>query len=212
MARTKVTTRFKILEFIDRFVDNTTANAIGEAVTEEAKRLISEGQSPVRGIGRMAGYSETYKMAIKGDIKFRSFKNGGTVAILPPEKLNKKGNATLIKKNKKTGKFEARRERFAPGLGVGKQVRPVNLHLTGEMLEGYSFRVKGKDVIEVGIIHGSAERKEIAGYHQSGTENMPRRPLVPGEGEEFAVSVMRRIRDLYGKRLADVIRRANSKK
>jgi len=69
MAKIKVTTKFKILELIDRFVDDTTANAIGNTVVTEAKKLISEGQSPVRGIGRFKRYSESYKTAIKGKSK-----------------------------------------------------------------------------------------------------------------------------------------------
>lgn len=158
MARIKVTTRFKILEFIDRFVDDTTANAIGKAVTEEAKRNMSEGQSPVRGYGRYERYKDRTKYP--GDLK---------------------------------------------------EARPVNLYLSGRMLAGYNYRVKRDGVVEVGMVGGSARDKEIAQYHQDGTSVMAQRKIVPGDGEDWSVRIMRTIRDLYGKRLAKVISRANKK-
>ena len=163
MARIKVTSRFAILELIDRFVDNTTANDIGRTVVDESKRMISEGQSPVRGIGRFIGYSESYKTWIKGA----------------------KGD---------------------------KKVRPVNLNLSGDMLAAFGFRISKKDTIEVGIIKGAEFQKEKAGYHQTGNGKMPARPIVPSDNEEFAISVMRKIRDIYGNRLAFLIRQSNKKR
>lgn len=166
MARSNTTVKFQILEFIDNFIDDATANAIGRTVVDEAKEMISSGQSPVRGVGRYAVYSDTYKSAIK------TAKRGDLLA---------------------------------------KTVRPVNLHLSGEMLDGYGFRHKNSTTLEIGMVSGSKERKEIAGYHQAGTRRMPARPLVPGENEEWAVSIMRAIRDVYGKRLRQLIERSNKK-
>jgi hypothetical protein len=158
MAKVKVTTKFKILELINGFVDNATANAIGNTVVEESKRLISEGQSPVRGEGRYGAYKN--------------------------------------------------RKRYP---GKRKPARPVNLNLSGEMLEGFGFRNKGSDVIEVGMVGGSARDKEIAGYHQTGTDNMIARPIVPQENEEWAITIMRAIRDEFGKRLYSLIKQSNKK-
>ena len=93
-----------------------------------------------------------------------------------------------------------------------KPARPVNLELTGEMLQGYDFKISNKpDTIEVGMVRGSAFAKEKAGYHQTGTSVMAQRKLVPGDNEEWAVSIMRRIRDIYGKRLEFLIRQSNKK-
>lgn len=166
MARSNTTVKFQILEFLNNFVDDATANAIGKTVVDEAKDMMASGQSPVRGIGRYKVYSDAYKSAIK------------------------------------TAKRGAMRE---------KTIRPVNLHLTGEMLDGYGFRRKSANSIEIGMVSGSTERKEIAEYHQKGTRKMPARPLVPGENEEWAVSIMRAIRDAYGKRLRQLIERSNKK-
>lgn len=159
MAKTKVTIRFQVLDFLDRFMNNTTLNAIGKTVTEEALEMISEGSSPARGEGRFERYKDRKKYP--GDLK---------------------------------------------------PARPVNLHLTGSMLSGYGFKIKDRNTVEVGMVRGSSRDKEIAGYHQDGTEHMAARPIVPREGEEWAVSIMRSIRDLYGKRLSDYIRETNKSK
>ena len=146
------------MELIDRFIDNATANDIGRTVVAEAKRMIAEGQSPVRGYGRFERYKDRTKY---------------------PGKL--------------------------------KDARPVNLYLSGDMLKAFGHRISGKDAIEVGMVKGSEFQKEKAGYHHDGTDAMAQRRFVPGKDEEFAVSIMRAIRDIYGKRLASLIRKSNKK-
>ncbi len=165
MAKVKVTVKFQILELIDRFVDDTTANSIGTTIAEEAKQNISEGLSPVRGYGR-----------------FEKYKNPKQY----PGQL--------------TG-------------SLAKNQRPVNLFLTGEMLKGYWYKLSGKkDTIEVGMTRGTAFANEKAKYHQEGTENMAQRKIIPSDGEEWSISIMRKLRDLYSKRLADLIRQSNKSK
>lgn len=159
MAKVKVTTRFKILELIDRFVDGTLVNQVGGAVVDEAKQLIRSGQSPVRGYGRFAAYKD--------------------------------------------------RDKYPGGI---KPARPVNLELSGDMLDAYGYRRGAGDSIEVGMVKGSPEVKEIAEFHNEGTEHMAQRRIVPGEGEEWTVSIMRRIRDFFGKRFETLIRQANKKR
>lgn len=199
MAKAKATVRWKILEFLDNFVDDATANDIGQAVVDEAKHLIESGQSPVRGVGRYEGYSDSYKRWIKNERKAR----------IQTAVEEAKANAKRGQKGKAGTKARERAKKQEDR--HGKKVRPVNLNLTGEMLDGYTFQLKDPTTIKIGVLDASAERKEIAGYHQEGTPKMPRRPLVPGDGEEWAVSIMREIRDRYGKRLQEIIRRANKK-
>jgi len=152
------------LELIDGFIDNATANDIGRTVVAEAKRMIAEGQSPVRGYGRFERYKDRTKY---------------------PGKL--------------------------------KDARPVNLYLSGDMLKAFGHRISGKNAIKVGMVKGSKFQKEKEGYHHDGTKHhdgtdaMAQRRFIPGEGEEFAVSIMRAIRDIYGKRLASLIRKSNKK-
>jgi hypothetical protein len=162
MAKVKVTSRFQILEFLDGFIDNATASALGKTVVKEAKENISEGLSPVRGYGRFERYKDRKKYP-----------------------------------------------------GNRKAPRPVNLYGADgspHMLDGYDFKIgQKKDTIEIGMVKGSADKKEIAQYHQDGTPNMAQRKLVPGDGEEWSVSIMRKISDLYSQRLAKIIRQGNKK-
>lgn len=156
MAKVKVTTRFKIIEYIDRFVDGTLANQIGQTIVTEAKRNIAEGQSPVRGHGRFERYKDRKKYP-----------------------------------------------------GELKPQRPVNLLLTGEMLRGYGYKARPDGVVEVGMVDGSRQRKEVAALHNEGTPNMAMRRMNPQDGEEWSVRIMRAIKELYGKRLTQIIKASN---
>lgn len=156
MAKVTSTAKFKILEFIDQFMDGTTANAMGRDIVDSAKQMIASGQSPVRGGGRFARY-----------------------------------------KNRK--KYP----------GDKKEAAPVNLYLTGDMLAEYGFIAKN-DSLFVGFNNGG-KQAEIAGYHNSGTDNMAKRQIVPNEGDEWAVTIMRTIRDNYSKRLEFLIKQSNTK-
>lgn len=156
MAKVKVTSRWDILELLDGFMDQSTQNDLGETVVTEAKQMISEGQSPVRGYGRFAEYKDRTKYP-----------------------------------------------------GARKDARPVNLKLTGEMLDAYDFKPT-REGIEVGVLNG--DRKEVAQYINEGTEHMAQRRFIPGSGEEWAVSIMRKIADVYEKRLSQIIRQSAKKK
>lgn len=162
MAKVKVTVKFQLLEFLDRFVDGATANAIGGTVVDKAKEMISSGQSPVRGIGRYIRYADSYRGMIK---------------------------------------------RKHP---QGKNITPVNLNLTGKMLDEYTFERVSDKVVRVGFVK-ETKSHEIARYHTEGNEKMPSRPLVPSKNEEWAVSIMQAIKDIYGKRLADLIKKSNKR-
>jgi hypothetical protein len=109
------------------------------------------------------------------------------------------------------GRFERYKDRKKYP-GKQKDARPVNLYLSGEMLDkGYGFRRKGNESIEIGMVKGSEKRKKIAGYHNEGTDDMAMRRFIPQEGEEYAVRVMRVIRDQFSQRLQKLISRSNKK-
>lgn len=190
MAKVKVTTRFRILDFLDGFIDDTTANAIGQTVVDGAKELIASGQSPVRGYGRF----EEYKAA------------GNSKRIKAWAKGSSKENAKAIRAQAKAV-LESGYPYNVMKKYPDKKVRPVNLYLSGEMLAYYDYVVQDSSIF-VGV-QGDSHAVEIAGYHNDGTEKMAQRKLVPGDGEEWAVSIMRDIRDLYGARLAEIIRQSN---
>lgn len=157
MAKVKVTTKFKITELVDGFMDNTTSNILGKTIVEEALDNIAQGISPVRGYGRFERYKDRKKYP-----------------------------------------------------GDRKPARPVNLWLSGAMLRAYWYRLgRQKNSIEVGIVRGSLSEKNKASYHNEGTEHMAQRKITPGEGEEWSVTIMRAIRDVYSNRLANLIRQSN---
>lgn len=94
--------------------------------------------------------------------------------------------------------------------GKLKPAVPVNLQLSGEMLESLNFRRRG-DTVEFGFLAGtSADVLARAQAHQDGTPKMAARPMIPVAGQEWAVSVVRRFKDVYSRRLQDIIKKSNN--
>lgn len=208
MAKIKVTTRFRILDFIDGFVDDTTANAIGQTVVDGAKELIASGQSPVRGYGRFEEYKEAgrRKVALKKIAQdAKGLRAQAKKAELP--RLAKLASLVAARKRNDVTSSVLGYPYNVMKQYPGKMVRPVNLYLSGDMLDYYDYVVRDSSIF-VGV-QGNSHAAEIAGYHNDGTDKMAQRKLVPGDGEEWAVSIMRDIRDLYGARLAEIIRQSN---
>lgn len=74
-------------------------------------------------------------------------------------------------------------------LEYAKNVRPVNLILSGNMIAAIDYKAQ-KGLLEVGI--WDPEMAELAGYHQDGTKKMPARRFVPTKkGESFTVTIDR---------------------
>jgi hypothetical protein len=107
-----------------------------------------------------------------------------------------------FKKYKDEKKYPARR----------KAKRPVNLYLTGEMLREYvAERVNGIRMT-LGISKkASKEVKDRAEANNVGTVNekgeiaiAPRR-FVPLKGETYAVSVIRKLKNVYARRIKELL-------
>lgn len=81
-----------------------------------------------------------------------------------------------------------------------KTLRPVNLKLSGDMLNSLDSRSNGTSVT-VGIL--SPSQVEKARKHQAGIL-VPQRKFIPTAGQEFTVSIMREIK----KKLQQIIDRA----
>lgn len=109
------------------------------------------------------------------------------------------------------GRFEAYKDRTKYP-GKLKDARPVNLFLSGDMLDAYDYRAGKRDSIDVGVIKGSPAVRERAQAHNDGEGHLPQRRIVPGQGEKWAVSIMRRISDVWSRRLGELIRQSNKKK
>jgi hypothetical protein len=176
MAEITVTVDWDIDQYLGELVDDATIESIGSAVVEQAKEMIAAGISPVAGLGRFEGYSDSYKAAMQGKVMFRNV-NGHVVAM----------------GNRKDPRLE------------GKNPRPVNLELTGDMLEAYRYRRGPDDSLEVGYMGAP----EYAEFHQAGTDRMPARKTVPDDGETFAETIMDEVKVLYSERVSAIIDKSN---
>lgn len=89
--------------------------------------------------------------------------------------------------------------------GDKKDKRPVNLYLSGDMLGALRFYPTAGPGVSVGI-KGSEGVKAKA--HNDGTRTIPRRHFMPTDnGDEFTVTITRRVRDLYSRLLSDILSR-----
>lgn len=153
MADVNVKVKFDITKNIERFLDAATTEAIGSAVVEKAKDMISTGMSPVRGEGRFPSY-------------------------LPPYPKNLKSS------------------------------KPVNLYLSGEMMDAFKYKKSSNNSLTIGIMDGGSDVKARAQRHNSEYTRSDGqsilRKFIPQEGDEWAVSIMKLVKDIIEKRLSEV--------
>jgi hypothetical protein len=138
-----------------KFNQEISKGESGRTLIDEIVRLIRKGVSPVNKEGRFKRYSQSYRDAIDGKVRFWTSKTGQVIAAKPP-----------------------RRERFELGFGEGKKKSPVSMTRSGKMLRSLTARLSGKSVFLV-----FDDKKAV--YHDMGTEKMPARRLLPRDGERF---------------------------
>lgn len=89
--------------------------------------------------------------------------------------------------------------------GDRKSKRPVNLYLSGDMLAALRFYPTAGPSVSIGI---KGQAGVIARAHNDGTSTIPRRHFMPTDkGDEFSVTITRRIRDLYARAISDILSR-----
>ena len=174
---------------------NKVNRAANKAWIKVLPRLIIEfikkGISPVKGEGRFAPYSNSYKAQIKGDAMFRKGKHGGTYAltVLKNKELKSLRASKQARKDNKSNKQKIK-ELNAEFLSHGKRVSPRNLTLSGKMLRSIRPVIK-KGALRVSFIDEKAE------YHNEGTSKIPRRAMLPTKGgEEFSNNITLRLREI----------------
>ncbi|MBL0320682.1 MAG: hypothetical protein IPP74_15515 [Alphaproteobacteria bacterium] len=94
-----------------------------------------------------------------------------------------------------TGRFVAYKDpKKYPGDRKAK--RPVNLRLTGAMMDALKYRLKGSKV-ELYL----DPQPDYAIVHQDGSDKVPRRTFLPREklGEKFVVSIMDEVKKIISK-------------
>lgn len=123
------------------------------------------------------------------------------------KKLIRAGTSPIVR----FGRFVAYKDKdIYPGKRKGS--RPVNLTLTGEMLREYKAEVISGRTLRIGISQSASEFVKIkAQANNLGTTNegggIQARRFVPVGSESFAVSVMRKLKDLYARRIKDILSR-----
>lgn len=85
-----------------------------------------------------------------------------------------------------------------------KNSRPVNLELSGDMLNAITYKVL-KHGVRVGI--WDSDQRKKANTHLQGLNGVPQRKFLPiEEGDEFIVSIHRIIKDLYAQKLSAILK------
>lgn len=101
-----------------------------------------------------------------------------------------------------------------------KRTRPVNLKLSGEMLNHLKWWTDRRGNIAVGLSSTSGRKTNVPRRvrdkfeaHNEGTlksKNVPQRMIVPtGRNDTYASSIMRRVRGVIEKRVNELVRRSN---
>ncbi len=190
--------KFDIIAISAQFMDSDTVRKIGEAVNTQVQDLLSKGISPVRGERRLEKYSESYQKWILDQ------KNSRVNEHVSASKARAKRG-----EKKAAGKV-ARSAALALEKMHGKSVRPVNLSLTGEMRTWLRYQKKDAMTVEYGFLKGTPKDVAVrAEVHNGGTPTTAARPMIPGEGEEWAVSIVRALKEVYSARLDAIIKKSN---
>ena len=206
MAR--VTVKLDIIKHLKNLVDEDIAKEISDTIIEGILQHTAIGLSPVRGVGRFVGYK-----AQEQANKIRKIARSYSRAV-----LHARSGSRDSLKNKATSERARAAGVSASGYPLSvqsrfpeKRIRPVNLRLTGTMLDGLSYTFNAaKQMVTIGIFSGKAKLE--AETHNLGTQepDVPTRQFIPtGSGQEFTVSIMRLIKEVYTKRINSIIEESN---
>lgn len=199
MARYGVKVKMDGLENLkkEKIASRTFQRKLGTRVLEAILEMIAVGKSPVRGAGRFAGYKVDRVSA--GDRKLAT-------------RFAKSGMKGAAKRAKKKVSSANKNKRHYPNSVMdkypAKQKRPVNLRLSGDLLDAMKWKpVSGG--VKIGLIRASRKLKKIFQAHNEGTlesKNVPRRPILPtGPGEKFTPSIDKQIRRLFTARIRQML-------
>lgn len=145
-----------------------------------------------------------------GDLTVRLMKDAIARGLSPVRQFGRFEEYSAAKRNRASKKSRSSAKQGYPFNVLteypNKKVRPVNLELSGKMLNALTSKSKSDSVV-VGIFNKTQEEK--ARGHQLGDakKNLPKRRFVPtASGEQFIVSIQREIRQLYSELLDAIIK------
>jgi hypothetical protein len=192
--KVKVDTRQleKNLKKITPVIQRNTARYLKTAIPD----FIRKGVSPVK--GRFQKYSESYRDAIKGKTAFWTSKNGKiqSISTVSNKDLKSLRASTDARKQNRANKDFIKQHNSHLS---GKKVSPVNLTLTGKMLNSFKVKIRNN---KISLFFSDKK----AAYHNNGTDKIPRRAMLPTEsGEEFNRNITLRIREVVSKSIKQVL-------
>ncbi|HEY6435635.1 MAG TPA: hypothetical protein VIY47_03530 [Ignavibacteriaceae bacterium] len=92
--------------------------------------------------------------------------------------------------------------------GKRKSARPVNLDLTGVMMSKYDAHQVSTSTKIIGIGYQKITQElegKIIGNNE-GKKGIPLRRFIPLNGESFTVSVIRKLKDVYARRISELFK------
>lgn len=206
----KVTVKIDATEAIKVIAKAGVQREIGKTVVKAMKEFIEAGRSPIAGGSRFVGYKavegQKTLRAISKSIRNQAKSDSATKAQKAQLRTVNKSIKKQTDELKKKGYPYSKMEEFPD-----KKVRPVNLALTGDMIRALTFTILSRGV-EIGIKDKKQALK--AETHNDGTQpgRVPRRQFIPNvQGQEFAISIMRQIKEIYSKALNAAIEKSNKK-
>lgn len=161
---------------------------IGDEMLEEMKRDISRGISPIFGYGRFPGY--------KAVMASQSILRGGRAG----SRSARARRRSLATARKKEGYPYTVRGRFP-----NKRERPVNLYLSGDMLNSLEARPRRLG-LEFGYYKAKSALKEQG--HREGVGGQPSRPTIPVGSERLNRSIYNRLIVSISRRIRAAIQRS----
>lgn len=172
-------------------------------IEEIIKSLILKGISPVAGaLGRFKQYAQSYIDVIQGKARYFSYKSGKVVRVEPKMLEGESTGFKVVKRGADKGKViqgktrKAKYEKFERGLGVGKRISPVNLKVSGGMLDSLKYNVNTGEVIAAHDVDGY----NLWSIHNDGTNKIPERRLLPNrKGERFNRRIEQNITEALAK-------------
>ena len=164
----RVKTRINPKKINDKIIKELHKNFPKREIRNSILNRIATGNSPVQGKGKFAPYSRSYKDSIKGNTSFRTIE-GKVIPYRPA--------------------FNSDRDKFR-----GKQIRPVNLKITGKMLKSLKIR-EIRNGISIIFTDPKAIFHDQEGAGKAGTI----RRLLPGKDEKFYRPIQKRINEAFSK-------------
>lgn len=188
-------------ELRKKFSKPDWSGAVQKIIDQTIVPLIKKGISPVSGIRKYAPYKGV----------------AGAKEHISANKISTKGMNADQKKTARL-KNEATSEHARKGVYPysvmdyypDKKVSPANLTLSGEMLSYYRARPAKEPVtIELGIFKDSTPEEVVKRAIQNnfGTKDVPARPFIPVEYQQFTTKITLEIRQAFADALKKALKR-----